>query len=111
MKHMKHIKLFEEINIIDYKKYVIYKPKFETNSPYYNKFLYIFEIISIEEDNLIIVEKHYEYNSFENILTPENSTGIGNVNIFKNHILYTSDNIQDCIDMIQVTNLSDKYNL
>lgn len=112
---MKYIKTYENVieNLID--KFVVYRTTSTTIDPITKKeyqFLFIFKIKSIDEYDTVTVKRYYEYDTMLNKLKNSEIDDIkGNINILLENTLFSSDNLQDCVDMLPVLSDINKYNL
>lgn len=111
---MKYIKTYNEniSSLKDYKKYIIIKAKHK-NLPY-DLPLLLMEVISINENkNSIYYIQHYEYknNRINKVSTIYTRKEIMYNMTDKWEVLYTSDNINECLDMLPILNNTNKYNL
>lgn len=95
---MKYIKKFENNQ---FKKYIIF---------YYDHFLSleILEVNSVQKD-MIITSELYSYK--DNKLTKEKGHDFAVMNDSYDQILYQSDSLEECIDIIPSIYNSNKYNL
>lgn len=103
---MKFIKEYEDL--AELKKYVVWKGK-DPN-------IYIFEILfKFTDDNGVKyrIDHHYTYNKYMKKLDIDNIYNDGSISYIKHHekVLYTSNDIKECIDMIPLLINANKYNL
>ena len=109
---MKHIKQYESIELNDLKKFVIYQSTSRSNDNNIDHYLlYIFEILTTNNTE-VFVKRHYEYNTILEKLIPNEKAKIrGTLNFLLENTQFTSDDIQDCIDILPVLTETKKYNL
>lgn len=110
---MKYIKSYESIDINNIKKYIIYKPDNSLQlDKDKNKWLFIYLILNINNDYTTLL-RVYRYNISEEKLLEEKMSEELFVPIpaFSNRILFTSDNINECIEMLPLISNTNKYNL
>jgi hypothetical protein len=110
---MKHLKTFESMindDLSNLKKYILWNGSdnnlyiFKTGKPYVATWG--------PPLNYCEVFPKYMYDKREKRLDKEESTGEHSIGSNrKDLIIYQSDNIQDCIDMIYSMEISPKYNL
>jgi hypothetical protein len=108
---MKYLKSYENINI-PLKKYVIWKQDTD---------LEVFEVTDkIEKwdtDKVIIINILYKFKlgKIEPVsLNKRPTAGLDLTNLqnnIKNFCIYQSDNLQDCLDILEILDTSNKYNL
>ena len=115
---MKHIKNFESVDL-NIKKYIIWDTRIGSPD---NGVLLILEVLdikhSISEGYRIKYSFLYRFrkkdNSLEdmkNSLDLNNSDNINYTGYSEKNIVYQSDNIQECIDMLPLLANTSKYNL
>lgn len=110
---MKYIKAYEntEENIPLLKKYCIWKNTNDT--------LEILELVGSEKNKkyskyMSLLSLYFYYPSENKLvkLKRQNQAQIAfDSNIIKTYVPYTSDNIQDCIDMLPIISNIEKYNI
>jgi len=98
------IKTFEKYTSDDFKSYIIWKGK---------KIFMILSVIQVTENHLKF-KKLYNYygnGKIEKIRDEQAMSIYHNYDQIKRHIVYESDNLQDCIDMLSDIDIAIKYNL
>jgi hypothetical protein len=113
---MRYIKTYETYDTIisyaDYKKYIITKSNHK-NLPYDTPLL-LFEVINIKEDkDMLYFIQHYHY---KNNRVDKDSTIYSTKDRIYNFrekwdVLYTSDDLQECVKMLPVIYETNKYNI
>ena len=113
---MKYIKTYETYEIINLKKYIIIYNEHRNKKIYiwethksdkgvYIKFMYVYYLGDKKIDDYYIPNKIYkEETNFQYFTSVQ-------FDLFKNNIIYLSDNLQECLDILPVILNSNKYNL
>lgn len=107
---MKHLKTYEKYTLLDIKKYVIVKYYNKTD----NKVQYFIDIIhEIKDNDYIKFEIIYEYNDMNKKIekvvgTAPTSTYFSN---YLGEIIFTSNNLDECITFLYEYVNATKYNL
>ena len=104
---MNHLKLYENYNNI--KKYIIWEfPNYHNEN---RKVSCIFQVIKAEY-YFLYVEELYIFDNNSLIESDKNSKQIRySEREYNEHVLYETDDLQDCIDMLLMLPYINKYNL
>jgi hypothetical protein len=96
------IKTFEKYTSDDFKSYIIWKSK---------KIFMILSVIQVTEYHLKFKKLYIYSNGKLEKIRNEKIDIFHNYDQIKRHIVYESDNLQDCIDMLSDIDIAIKYNL
>lgn len=110
---MKYIKSYESIDINNIKKYIIYKPDNSLQRDKdKDKYLFIYIILNINNDYTTLL-RVYRYNIPEEKIS---DVGISDeifvpTDTIINRILFSSNDVEECIKMLPLVANTNKYNL
>ena len=113
---MKYIKTFENIKSYDLKKYFVTEKEIDESYGVKEKMLYvIFEILNkkVVYDNKKITyyyDIQRKYYCKENNIT-EQKTKFLNDELKNKEIIYTSDNLDECLEFVKLKMIANKYNV
>lgn len=109
MKHLKTYNNSSEDDLSKLKKYIIF-PFIDKNT---NIIEYYIDTIKTISNNFILIEMLYNYNQETQTLSSieKGTTTKFHINKYLENILFTSDNINDCLNFIKLHTISNKYNL
>lgn len=102
---MKFIKTYENFNISDLKKYAVWK---WSN---HNNHFDIIEIVDIIDNDIIWCKDIYTYEKYILNFVNSNRQSSFSYEMHGQSIIYTSDNLNDCLDYLNAIIDSIKYNL
>ena len=107
---MKHIKKYENYSSYDIKKYAVIK---YINTDNNNIDYFIDEIEEIRFNKYVFYNMLYQYNYDTNIIDKLKTENIASLTIkrYIEDILFTSDNLNDCVNFIIQYIQANKYNL
>jgi len=106
---MKHLKTFENNTRKKYKKYIVWD---------YSKNITIFEVIN-DNKNTVKIKRCKLFHDFNNgtniteykLSEKEEEIQFKNYRYIDKYLLYQSDNLEDCVEKIQILKIANKYNI